>query len=34
MPALPPTLGFFGRHPLIRRLLSTFFPARQRLQLA
>ncbi len=22
MPAFPPALGFFGRHPLLRRLLS------------
>ena len=30
MPALPPTLGFFGRHPLIRRLLETVLSARAR----
>jgi hypothetical protein len=34
MPALPPTLGFFGRHPLIRRLFSTVLPTRHRLQTA
>jgi hypothetical protein len=31
MPALPPSLGFFGRHPLIRRFFATILPARHRL---
>ena len=31
MPALPPTLGFLGRHPLIRRLFARMLPARQRI---
>jgi len=30
MPAFPPTLGFFGRHPLIRRVVATMLPARLR----
>jgi hypothetical protein len=31
MPAFPPTLGFFGRHPLIRRFFATMLPARHRI---
>ena len=31
MPAFPPTLGFFGRHPLIRRFFATMLPARPRI---